>query len=231
MCRIRRVALALALVLLAPAAHAADAQTVQLPARGWGVEFGIQGASLTTFDGGTITLRHQTSEHASWRYAASFSGRVVSGGRGLPFGVPPFEQESDNDHVASFAASLTRVTCLAPTSVIRPYLGLGGGAGWATQRREATFTTFDASGAVVTQIHQTDRFWGPQFQVFGVFGLEWPVTTQLALHAEYGEFVSYTREHSEQSSTGGSADFSASSLTRSWSFGDRRVLAGVSVFF
>ena len=143
MCRIRRVDLALALVLLAPAAHAADAQTVQLPARGWGVEFGIQGASLTTFDGGTITLRHQTSEHASWRYAASFSGNALSAGRGLPFGVPPFEQESDDDHRTSFAASLTRVTCLAPTSVIRPYLGLGGGAGWITQRREATFSTFD----------------------------------------------------------------------------------------
>jgi hypothetical protein len=234
-----RACLALFVLALAVApARAGDLVAVPLPAPASAAEFGISGASLTTFDGATLSLRRQRSAHAAWRYGLSVTGSFWhSDGHGAGTDTNTLPRVSDDDRYNRLimGASLTRLTYPAPDAVIKPYFGVGLGGAWNESLDERTSTSAEINGALINQDYSSYHTWGPTYAAFALFGLEWVLNPRFSVHAEYGQSVSYAPTHSEQrfrNVAGETVTRRTETFTnRQWTLDARSVHAGLSVFY
>lgn len=201
----RALALASSLALAAAFATpslAQDATVHKLPSPAWAVEFGLANASLTSFDGATISLRQQKSAHAAWRYGLSVSAqtsnfeadRTASPSTG-------YARDENTRRTSDVSLSVTRLTFPAPDAVVRPWFGAGLELGWSTWREELSSTYYDANGAISSNRSSDDRQHGPTAGVVGLFGLEWSASDRFVIHAQYGQAVRYRRLDTEYDET------------------------------
>lgn len=239
--RLSAQALALAACLAITAALAApssaqDATLHKLPSPAWAVEFGIANASLTSFDGATISLRQQKSAHAAWRYGLSVSAstsrhesdRTVSSST-------VFARDDDKHRTSDVSLSVTRLTFPAPDAVVRPWFGAGLELGWSSMREERSSIYYNTDGSISSARTYDDRQHGPSAGVVGLFGLEWSASERFAIHAQYGQAVRYRRLDStyDETESYGTTDtrYHREGPTNEWSTSGVSARAGVSVFW
>ncbi|MBI5170138.1 MAG: hypothetical protein HZA61_11660 [Candidatus Eisenbacteria bacterium] len=225
-----------ALSLVAGPALAADPATHALPSPAWAVEFGIANASLTSFDGATISLRRQKSPHAAWRYGLSVSASTSKNDQER---TASQSTQTSNDVLntssSNLALSVTRLTFPAPDAVVRPWFGAGLELGWSASKYERSTVYRDQNGGFDGSQGYEDRNHGPSAALMGLFGLEWNASDRFAIHAQYGQAVRYRRlfyEYDEhQVYTGGSSDYHREGPMSEWSTYGVSARAGVSVFW
>lgn len=226
----------LATLCLAPPALAASGGPVKSPA--WAYEFGISNATLTSFDGATLSLRRQVSPNAAWRLGLSLSmsssktdyDRTASN-------TTQYAKEHNEDGNSSATLSLARLWFPAPESVVRPWYGVGLDFGWSSDRYERTTTYYDSGGANLNLQVQSykNRSRGPAFGASAMFGLEWNASERFAVHAQYGQSVSYRRRQTDydeiQTYYGSESRYHREGPTNDWSTSPNSARAGVSVFW
>ncbi|MBK7367054.1 MAG: hypothetical protein IPJ04_03855 [Candidatus Eisenbacteria bacterium] len=186
-------------------AHGASDARSWRPATNTALEFGIVRAALTDFDGATISLRRQHGEHAVWRLGFELGATrqridVVESTPG-PINTPALTHTDD----FSINAQLTRLTFPWPERRLRPWAGLALGGGSRREAREEHLPGIDISSSE----H------GPRVYLATLAGVEYSLSTRIAVHAQYGQGVQYTRRrdaghvmyYNEQASNGSSSDW------------------------
>ena len=123
----------------------------------------------------------------------------------------------------------------APEAIVRPWYGLGIELGWVANNQKHDSRYRDGSGVVTATSGSEYTQLGPTAAVIGMFGLEWSPSKHFAIHAQYGQGVSYRHLRTE------STDYYQSSSvdehnTREgsndeWSTYPASARAGVSVFY
>lgn len=239
--RISALALASAACLFFTAALAApssaqDATVHKLPSPSWAVEFGIANASLSSFDGATISLRQQKSPHAAWRYGLSVSASTSRNDQDRTASqTTQTSTDLTKSSSSNFALSITRLTLPAPDAVVRPWFGVGLELGWSASKYERSTVYRDENGAFDGSQGYGDRNHGPSAALLGLFGLEWSASDRFAFHAQYGQAVRYRRLFSEydehQVYTGSRSDYHREGPMNEWSTYGVSARAGVSVFW
>ena len=221
---------------LAVPSSAQDTTVHKLPSPAWAVEFGLANASLTSFDGATISLRQQKSPHAAWRYGLSVSANTSKYESDRSVTSTTLIARDDNrDRASDVSLSVTRLTFPAPDAVVRPWFGAGLELGWTTMRDERSSTYYNTDGSISSARTIDDREHGPSAGVVGLFGLEWSASDRFAIHAQYGQAVRYRRLDNTYDETEiyGTTDtrYHREGPLNEWSTSGVSARAGVSVFW
>ena len=197
--RLSAHALASAACLLFTAALAApssaqDATVHKLPSPAWAVEFGLANASLTSFDGATISLRQQKSPHAAWRYGLSVSASTSKNEQDRTItSTTAYATDEIRNTSSNVTLAITRLTFPSPTAIVRPWFGAGLELGWTSSNYERSTVSREQDGAIASTQDYLDRNHGPSVALQGLFGLEWSASDRFAIHAQYGQAVRYRR--------------------------------------
>ncbi|MFN8586657.1 MAG: hypothetical protein U0704_02560 [Candidatus Eisenbacteria bacterium] len=234
---VRRTSLVLTIGLiagLACSAFAASGGPVKSPA--WAFEFGLANATLTSFDGATISLRRQTSPGAAWRFgfSSSYSKSSNENDRNT-VGSSLTAHDEDDNSTHNHTLSVTRLWFPAPDAVVRPWYGLGLEGSWGGSHREHETVFRDAGTVTGTQSYSDDSS-GPGAGALALFGLEWNATERFVLHAQYGQALrwrrrNYTYDERQTYSSTPDVVYHREGPVTEWTFSGESARAGVSVFW
>lgn len=224
----------LAALCLAAPAFAASGGPVRSPA--WAFEFGLANATLTSFDGATLSLRRQMSPNAAWRLGLSLSvNSSKSDFDRSASNTTQYSKEHNEDGASSATLSVARLWFPAPESVVRPWYGVGLDFGWGSDHYERTTTYYEPGGVVTSVQSYRNESRGPSFGASAMFGLEWNASERFAVHAQYGQSVSYRRRQTDydeiQNYNGSESRYHREGPTNDWSTSPNSARAGVSVFW
>lgn len=229
--------LAVLLALALPAIARADNASIHtLPSPAWAVEFGLSNASLSSFDGATISLRQQKSPHVAWRYGLSVSANrghqeaTRTGSSSTDRGV---DENTTSNH--SEILYVTRISIPHPDARIRPWYGASFELGWSGTHTLRESRSYSNTGTLLVEQVNEDRGRGPWVTFQALLGLEWSPAENFALHAQYGQGLRHRWFRNEGDSRQNyvtSQSFSHyEGPSREFSLYGSGVRAGVSVFW
>jgi len=194
----------------------------------WAIQFEInQDFDLSSFEGGTLSLKRITSPGRAWRL-----------GLDLGIGGSDFDDldfrgdtlyttgEGDNDHYA-FTLSLYRVFDTAPSDKLKFFYGFG--PNWGYSYTKSTSRSVNTGGDWMKTQNKT-KSWN--VGIGGILGVEWFFADNMSLLGEYGSTLRYQWNKATRVTTYSYTYNRADErTTKTWEFDAEAVKFGLSAYF
>jgi len=220
-------------------------ETNSLKPGAWALQFGIASfLSLTSFQGGTISVKYQTTTTNAWRAGVSIYGNTsTSTNIQTPIQGDTVSNTSSLNNSTSYENVMAKVQYIwyaNSEGIIHFYSGIGPIVGYNHSTND--YQTINLNGALNT-VNSSNQITNNSTDTWsvgasGVIGVEYFPARVFSLHAEYGNYLAYQSSKNKSTTRNinnyGSTDTrgtDGSGSSHGWSFNYGGTLFGLSVYF